>query len=309
MQPIPIDYKRSDNDLPETEVIPLRRATRSKNVIGTLHYSMDPNKDPNTPTGKKWKESEQARFQAAQHNDPTLGNWEQEYEISFSKFAGTPVYGNFSKALHTLNYPGVLKDRQMIIGFDFGGTNPAYFLSQVDSCGRWIWHHGVKLDRIHVREMCLKIQQSFNDDQSVFYHPKGWEIRVIGDHAGTYENNQGVPGKASEIVTEVMKRSMESTPFTKEMKKSALIGLNEMFGQLIEKAPAIIINPASEPLIKLCEGGYRYKEGREEVDDVTDTYYIHIADAIRYVYWILFRSKIKAQDIKSIDPGYPMEFI
>lgn len=306
MAQIPVDFNNKQNeDLPELEVIKLRMGSDSGNAIATLHYSMDPNKDQN------WVNQEKRKFAAMQMRDPTLGSWEQEMEIKFSHYAGNAVFSHYKEKIHSDPdcYPGVIKDRPLLLGFDFGGANPAFFLSQVDSCGRWIWHHGVKLERMNIREVCKHILNLLSDPNSPYYNEGGWEMKISGDNSGNFQNDKGMPGTPAEIIKEEFGLPMHSVAFTKDMKRSSLFALNDMFGQLIEGAPSIIVNPKSQVLRRLCEGGYRYKEGKETIDE-TDTYYVHIADAIRYQYWQTYRNTIKSTVITEIvDPEYPMEFI
>lgn len=306
----------NNNDwMKELEVIPVRVAKGSGNIIATLHYSLDPQKDPKTPSGKIWVDEQKRKFAAQQLRDPTLGSFNQEMEIIFEQFSGRPVISSaiFSKMAHTAHYPGVDKERELIVGFDFGGRNPAVFFSQTDIHARWIWHQGIKYDGIGLHTICQQIKASFNDRESMFYNEKKWKIRLICDVSGTYENNQGITDeKGLSKAAQILQDEFGLIPEARKIDiKDSVKGLNAMFEQMVTIPqsgldPAIglttkiCVNPSSKFLLDLILGGWHYKTeppGTTEIEK--DGIYIHVGDIIRYVYEHVWRNKhIQAVDMK-----------
>ncbi|MDP1729481.1 MAG: hypothetical protein Q8L27_04730 [archaeon] len=87
------------------------------NVI-MLHYTADPNRDPNRD-GKEWFDSERAGV--------PLADWNKEYEIDFSSRAGKLIFGSefcdFSPQIHFINSFEIEKC-EYLLSLDFGQNNP-----------------------------------------------------------------------------------------------------------------------------------------------------------------------------------------
>ena len=62
--------------------------------IGELHYSSDPQKDPQTPQGKIWYDNERLGHSEAE--------WNQEFEIDATAMASTKIYPQFDPEVHIL---------------------------------------------------------------------------------------------------------------------------------------------------------------------------------------------------------------
>jgi hypothetical protein len=60
-----------------------------------IHYSADPNKDPDTPAGRAWRDEERKKY--------TDKVWAQEYEIDATALAESLIY-NIVPATHIVNY-------------------------------------------------------------------------------------------------------------------------------------------------------------------------------------------------------------
>ncbi len=219
-------------------------------------------------------------------------NFLTEHCLRFETFLGKPVVECFNALTHTANYPGVLKDSPLVLAFDFGGTNPAYGIGQAPG-GRLLIHKSVKPQRqsgfeIDIDSICKRLLAEFKDKDSPFYNSGKWDFIVIGDHAGTYENNQGVPGKAAEIVEKHFGTNMISYHMTSDVYRQSLALVTDVFS----KAGLITVNPNCQMSLDTFKGGWHYPEHvdkqskpKPEVDGV----YIHIGDLWRYAIWHFFR--------------------
>ena len=90
-----------------------------------LHYSADPDKDPDTVKGAEWLDKEQAGTSKIQ--------WEKEYEISFTSKSGKLIYGpefcDYDPARGYSNPHWVEpyewgEPCELLMGLDFGQRNP-----------------------------------------------------------------------------------------------------------------------------------------------------------------------------------------
>jgi len=90
-----------------------------------LHYSADPEKDPETPKGADWYDKERA--------GTSLAQWNKEYEIDFSSKSGKLIYGpDFCDYDPSLGYDNPHwvepyewpEPCELILSLDFGQRNP-----------------------------------------------------------------------------------------------------------------------------------------------------------------------------------------
>ncbi|MCP3885144.1 MAG: hypothetical protein GY700_06650, partial [Propionibacteriaceae bacterium] len=94
-----------------------------------LHYSMVPWRDPDTKEGAAWVEDEKGSTPAA--------DWEQEYEISFEIYDGTPVYGaDFKPGFHSAPKIKFREHLPVIRGWDYGYRHPYALIGQKTQAGQ-----------------------------------------------------------------------------------------------------------------------------------------------------------------------------
>jgi hypothetical protein len=108
-------------DIPQPELIKgIKHWVNKKNKFNVLmlHYTADPNKDPQR-LGKEWYDNERA--------GTPLADWNKEYEIDFSSRAGKLIYGSefcdFSPSIHFINSFEV-QQAEYLLALDFGQNNP-----------------------------------------------------------------------------------------------------------------------------------------------------------------------------------------
>jgi hypothetical protein len=93
-----------------------------------LHYSCDPDKDPETDKGIKWYTSMRKAW-------PDPNRFSQEFEINWWVAAGMRVYPEFLETTHC--QPIELRRRKVIYrAWDFGYLTPAVLMAQIDDRDR-----------------------------------------------------------------------------------------------------------------------------------------------------------------------------
>lgn len=98
-----------------------------------LHYTADPDRDPDTPAGKAWFDTALKGIVGG-----TKSNlWRREQEIDFTVREGRAIYPTFQESVHVARHPiGAIKTRPILIGWDYGLT-PAAFISQLTPLPHW----------------------------------------------------------------------------------------------------------------------------------------------------------------------------
>lgn len=101
------------------------------NGIGVLlvHYSADPDKNPDTDKGRVWLKNERKQF----HNRPQ--EWNRRYEIDSMGPAGPRIFPEFDDTLSYKPDLKFVKGQPLLVGFDYGTLHPAATFSQWDTDG------------------------------------------------------------------------------------------------------------------------------------------------------------------------------
>jgi hypothetical protein len=110
----------SDIDKPEAiKGLKIWRNPSNKFNVAMLHYSADPDKDPQR-LGADWYTHEREGV--------PLADWNKEYEIDFSSRAGKLVFGkdfcDFDPAIHYINSFELDGGYELLLALDFGQNNP-----------------------------------------------------------------------------------------------------------------------------------------------------------------------------------------
>ena len=98
------------------------------NGIGVMmiHYSADPDKNPDTERGRIWLKNERREF----HNRPQ--EWARRYEIDFSGASGPRCFPEFDDTLSYQPDLKFVKGKPLLASWDFGTRNPATSFLQWD---------------------------------------------------------------------------------------------------------------------------------------------------------------------------------
>ena len=104
-----------------------------KNGIGAMfiHYSADPEKNPDTKEGAVWLRRERKLY-ASRPDD-----WNRLYEIEFRGTSGPRIFPMFDETLSLKPDLGYIKDKPLMCQFDFGTLHPAFSVAQWDDKGNY----------------------------------------------------------------------------------------------------------------------------------------------------------------------------
>lgn len=109
------------NDILKPEVIRGVKMWKNKNGFVTfmLHYTADPDKDPDRDGLTWFKKEREGALKAL---------WKKEYEIDFSTKSGKLIYGkeycDFEPQIHLIESFELPEPYELILGLDFGQRNP-----------------------------------------------------------------------------------------------------------------------------------------------------------------------------------------
>lgn len=95
-----------------------------------IHYTADPDKDPQTERGKAWLDMASSRFKGGVRGP----RWQREMEINYEASGGDLVFPHLSDPNTPVFIPAIsakeVRQRKMILraGYDYGTRNPAAFI-------------------------------------------------------------------------------------------------------------------------------------------------------------------------------------
>jgi len=242
-----------------------------------IHYSDDPDKDPETELGKQW-------YKRFREGYPER-DWNREMEIDFSTSSGLPVYCDTEKII--LKSQSYKPSLPVIRGWDFGFINPCVVFLQVDRDPNKL--PGTEI--VHVLKS-LTIQNvliaTFARDYVIPETDRlfpGAKIVDYGDPAGNQRSDK-YPETSIEIL-----RNFGIYVRTKIAMVDARIDLlQEIISQdRLQMDPDLCAQLHKD----MCSGYVRDKMGRPFKDGLHD----HFPDAFGYAIWNLF-SMQKEESLK-----------
>lgn len=219
--------------------------------------------------------------------------------LRFEAFVGKPVVETFDPSIHCRSYPGINKSLPLCLSFDFGGSNPAYVISQYDS-GTLHLHDTDKPSRTEFKEVnlesiCKQLKSEFNNPLSEYYNENEWKYVLVGDHSGTDPNSHGT-SRAAEVLQREFGAAMLSTRFNQQIAQESLALINDVFS----RTTLVTVNPSSERLRRLLSGAWHYPEKMEKQyhpKPEADGYWIHMGDALKYLIYNFFRTARTSEDM------------
>lgn len=235
-----------------------------------LHYSADPDKDPDTIKGQVW------------FRDVMKGKSEQdiqqEYEVNFAVFRGKRVYPKFSLNIHVFDKLKPIKDVgfPMLVGLDFGYHHPAMIMTQYDG-------HSLRL----IDEWMPKDVNNKRFAQGIlhimsYYIADGFKVRYYsGTEAKTPHQDTGLTSQ--QILGNL---GIGVVVFDSPINDGLHI-IRNLLNVGEDGVPRLICNNKNNMTIDAFMGGYHYKEevSGKELDEKPhkDGIYEHIMDALRYL--------------------------
>ena len=244
-----------------------------------VHYSCDPDKNPETEVGKKWVEM-------AQENVPP-DDWEQEMEINYRAHKGRPVISNWKRHIFVkpLDYDSELPLR---IVCDYGTEVAVAAFAQYVPVPGFNFRQLKILDEIVLRnsntnELALAII-----DYMKGKFTRSWETHnyiMYCDVAGT-QGKAEVSDPSLNSSIKIM-RSHGFHPRCKRMfipDSTAVV--KTVFAQVGPNGePAIVIDPRADYMIQCASGGWHFpdKPGAREGYPDKDGEFDHGGDIYRYL--------------------------
>jgi hypothetical protein len=230
-----------------------------------LHYTADPDKNPNTKSGR-------AFIELAKQGMPTKG-FKREYEIDWASGAGEPVYPDFSaKQIAELRW-----HREWIIyrGWDRGFNRPACHWSCIDNEDRWLWLYEEMGNQIYFGDFLDYCQQvtiaKFPNAMIIDYFPVDTKIQSDAtdkDEKSPLSIAQS-KGMAPIIPVVGVKDGLDI------IRRKMMLRQDGKYGMLVD--------PSCKICIEGLLGGYHCNPKDSKADEpVKDGYYEHLMDAARY---------------------------
>lgn len=262
---------------------PVRR-NRNGWVIGWTHYSADPEKDPTTAEGQKWYQIVRA---GKGDND-----WRREFEIDALAHVGTPIFPNFSEAVHCQPGLAPVPEKPIYRGWDPGwGYSVCVFLQILDDekvpqvrVLREV--HSTRIDVGHCRDLAVAAtDEAFPD----------WKGRIYDDiDIAALQHSQNSKKTAIDILGEcgINARYQKSGP------EDRIILLGHLFASRTSTGePSFLLDPMGCPnILRSLRGLYRRKKDSDQIEKNEARHFI---DAMGYpIYnnlWLRFQPKEKAK--------------
>ncbi|MCD4785349.1 MAG: hypothetical protein K8T10_16140 [Candidatus Eremiobacteraeota bacterium] len=126
--------------------------------ITRVHYTADPNKDPDTPEGREW-------YTLARRGMPET-SWRKEYEIDWFARSGQLVYPQFKREVHVIKPFKIPDDWTRYMAIDPGLRNPTACLwGAIDKDDTIIIYDEYYVTGQIIRDHCGAIRQREGDDK------------------------------------------------------------------------------------------------------------------------------------------------
>lgn len=269
---------------------------KNKFNVFMLHYSSDPDKDPDR-NGKEWFENEKAGTLKA--------TWLKEYEIDFATKSGKLIFGpdycDFDPKVHFINSFEFPNPIEQLISLDFGQRNPTGALVGIWTMGEQLYivdeYYKPAIPSVSSREMFRKFEYLLggNLDNKTFREKRNlvqqyFGVRVIDPSTGS--KNRTKIREGEEIPYSVIEEFYDNGwefELGKNDVDAGITRIREYFKIDNEKKSHLYIFKDKCP--NLCQEllNYRYKENTEIQDRTHNSpeepvkKNDHLCDALRYM--------------------------
>ena len=248
--------------------------------VETLHWHLHPEKD------NKWYEVQKATRSAK--------DIAQELDINYTISAGSPFYQGFIRGFHSRKV-NPMRDKELLLGWDYGHIHPACIISQLSSNGIWYILDCLFGTNILINDFGQRVREHLN------LNFEGYTIRSFGDPAGKQEGDKSL--KTSEQILNELGFDVISIPSNTSLtnydaRKAIIEG---RLKSLINGLPSLIVNDIerTQIVIEGFEGGIHYPEanrfGYVKDSYVREGYHEHPMNALEYIAVNIF-SPLKETD-------------
>lgn len=238
-----------------------------------LHYSADPEKDPDTPSGKAWRDF----FRATYAGDDI--RWNREMELSFETASGKPVYRPpFDPTVNISDNVQWQPGKLIYRGHDFGYHSPA--------C---LWTYENDKDQLIVmREWCphdILVHEYADEIVSVSKrHYPSAEFMDYCDPAGRQRSDKSERSSVEVLASKGFKVGFRTLGI-----REGLVIVRKLLTKRPDGLPGLIVHKDCKRLIDALSGGYHYPEVdpeepyKEQETPYKDGIHDHVCDALRYI--------------------------
>lgn len=262
-----------------------------------LHYSADPERDPDTPLGKAWIET----MTKGLVGGVTNGIWRKEQEIDFSIREGLPIYKTFKEQRHVSALPlKPMKNVPILRGWDFGGTPACAITQRTFATPRWNIFPSLFVPNDQFSGI-IRFGRTVIEYCNMVY--PGYEFIDYADPAG--DSRSQVDERTCFMIL--------SSPADRKIEEGGGFGLNVQPGEVtwqgrfeaMETALSrqedngecfVQIDPRERFIIDAFNGGYRRRKiaGKDlYADDPEKNEYSHVMNALEYIASRIFTIKKK----------------
>ncbi len=215
----------------------------------------------------------------------------QELDINYTVSAGEPFYLGFSRGLHVRKM-NIIKERDLILGFDYGFNHPNCCIFQISPEGI-----GIIVDNIRGANQTA---DEFAEYCKIYFNTQwpGYKISYhnYGDPAGNQSSDKSK--KTSAMILKDHGFNVLSIPSNSihgsYANRKAII--ERKLRTMIGSCPSLVVNDTknNELFIEGFEGGYRYpdanKYGGVAEKPIHDDYYSNAFNSFEYIMVNLFRA-------------------
>lgn len=235
-------------------------------IVIHVHYSVDPDKNPETETGKVWYDT--ARLGTSETE------WKSEYEISYTSLSGKPVYPNFNVKTHIKKLTPK-NEYEVYRCWDFGKHHPCVLFIQ------------------KIGETFYVLNEYFGEDIKIFdfaldviaFSKRNFQnviFKDLGDRAGLQDRSSG----DSDIKILQAKYGIHVIPVNNYYGEDDIPVIEYLLKIKENGLPNIFIDQSCHVLNEGFKGGYHYPKirttGIYKEQPKKDGYYEHPHDCLRY---------------------------
>ena len=206
----------------------------------------------------------------------------QELDINYTISAGEPFYRGFKRGIHTKPFE-YMKDRQLLLGWDYGRIHPCCVITQLSSMGIWYILDCIFGSNVLIYDFGNRVKEYLNMN-----YPR-MVVRNYGDPAGNQESDKSLRTSSqilSEIGFDIMSVPSNTSMTNYDARKAIIEG---KIKTLINGSPSLMVNDTEQTqiVIEAFEGGYRYpsanKFGFFKDMPLKEGYYEHVMNSIEYI--------------------------
>lgn len=208
--------------------------------------------------------------------------WQQEQEINFTRAGGRAMYPRFDYQIHVKDLVA-RKHAKLLCGIDFGFRHPAMVVAQVSQRDQLCVLDEYMPENIEVYEFGKRCLYLIKQKYPWHFANRKDYIEWFCDPAGNQRNDKSEM-TSIQILREKLKIFCR---FKRVPIKQGITIIQNLLLRRSDASPGILIDRQCKILIEGFMGGYeeeKPKDGRASREiPVSDDYYSHLQDSLRYI--------------------------